>query len=71
VSRGMAWMLALGSGATVLLLSITAVSLTSDLRVIGLVIMGMGPITAGLVAYFEWRANLRRRMSATQHRRAA
>jgi hypothetical protein len=71
VTKGMTWMLALGSVATLLLLSVTAVWLTSDLRVIGLVIMAMGPITAGLVAYFEWRANLRRRMSATQHRRAA
>jgi hypothetical protein len=53
VSRRMAWMLALGSVATFLLLSVTAVWLTSDLRVIGLVIMGVGAITAGLVAYFE------------------
>ena len=71
MTKGMTWMLALGSVATLLLLSVTAVWLTSDLRVIGLVIMGVGPITAGLVAYFEWRPNLRRRMSATQHRRAA
>jgi hypothetical protein len=73
MSKGMAWILAMGSVAILVLASVAAVRLTSDLRVVGFVIMGMGLIAAGLVAYFEWRARLRRRMlaEAKDHRRAA
>lgn len=72
MNKRMAWMVALAGVTLVLLGSAAAVWLTSDLRALGFVIMGVGVIAAGLVAYFEWRASLRRRMVAeTQHDRRA
>jgi hypothetical protein len=62
VSTTLAWTLAAVSAVVVLLAGATAWSWTSDLRVVGPVIMGLALIASGLAAYFEWRANLRRRM---------
>jgi len=73
MNKRMRWMVALASVTLVLLGGAAAVWLTSDLRAVGVVIMGVGAIASGLVAYFEWRANLRHRMLAEteHHRRAA
>lgn len=64
MSKRMAWMVALASVTLVLLGGAAAVWLTSDLRALGFVIMGVGVIASGLAAYFEWRANLPHRMLA-------
>ncbi len=52
---------------------ITAEWLTAEARVIGLVILPTGMVAALLVLYFDWRANMRRRVSAerAEHRKAA
>jgi len=65
-------MVALASVTLVLLGGAAAVWLTSNLRAVKIVIMGVGAMASGLVAYFEWRTNLRHRMLAeTQHHRPA
>ena len=43
---------------------ITAVWLTSEVRVFGLVILPTAIVAALLVVYFDWRAKLRRRVLA-------
>ena len=50
-----------------------AVWLTNDLKAIGLAIIPLRLIASGLVAYFEWRLKLRRRIlaEAEDERRAA
>ena len=40
----------------------TAVWLTSEARVFGLVLLPAAAVAGLLVVYFEWRANLRRRI---------
>ena len=56
----------------VLAAGITAVWLTEEVRVLGLVILPTGIVAALLVVYFDWRAKLRRRVVAdrTGHRTA-
>jgi hypothetical protein len=48
----------------VLAAGITAVWLTEEVRVFGLVILPTGIVAALLVVYFDWRAKLRRRVVA-------
>jgi hypothetical protein len=43
---------------------ITAVWLTEEVRVIGLVILPTGVVASLLVLYFDWRAKLQRRILA-------
>jgi hypothetical protein len=52
---------------------ITAVWLTQEVRVFGLVILPTGIVAGLLVVYFAWRENLRRRALAERggHRTAA
>jgi hypothetical protein len=64
MSKGLAWIMGLGTITAFVLASVAAVSLTSDLRMVGFVIVALPPITAGLVPYFEWRANLLRKTVA-------
>jgi uncharacterized membrane-anchored protein len=64
MTRTLAWMVGLSTVAAILLASVAGLWLTNDLRVVGLVIVGITPIAAGLVGYFEWRANLRRKALA-------
>jgi hypothetical protein len=45
----------------VLAAGITAVWLTEEVRVLGLVMLPTGIVAALLVVYFDWRAELRRR----------
>ena len=45
----------------VLAAGITAVWLTEEVRVVGLVILPTGVVAGLLVVYFAWRDNLRRR----------
>jgi hypothetical protein len=73
VRKMSAWALVLLSVVAVVAACIAAVWLTNDLRAIGLGIIPVGVISAGLVAYFEWRIKLRRRMlaEAENQRRAA
>jgi hypothetical protein len=56
----------------VLAAAITAVWLTEEVRVLGLVILPTGIVAALLVVYFDWRAKLRRRAVADRagHRTA-
>lgn len=56
----------------VLAAGITAVWLTEQVRVLGLVILPTGIVAALLVVYFDWRAKLRRRVAADRagHRTA-
>ena len=46
----------------VLAVGITAVWLTAEVRVFGLVILPTAIVAGLLVGYFEWRAKLRRRV---------
>ena len=57
----------------VLAVGITAVWLTSEVRVFGLVILPTAIVAGLLVVYFNWRAKLRRRVLAERdtHRKAA
>ena len=57
----------------VLAVGITAVWLTSEVRVFGLVILPTAIVAALLVVYFDWRAKLRRRVLGERdaHRKAA
>ena len=57
----------------VLAAGITAVWLTEEVRVFGLVILPTGIVAGLLVVYFDWRAKLRRRVVAEreEHRTAA
>jgi hypothetical protein len=57
----------------VLAAGITAVWLTEEVRVFGLVILPTGVVAGLLVVYFAWRDNLRRRVLAERdgHRTAA
>ena len=59
MTKILAWMVGLSTVAAIVLASLAGVWLTNDLRIVGLVIVGITPIAAGLVGYFEWRANLR------------
>jgi len=52
----------------VLAAGITAVWLTEDLRVVGLVILPTAIVGALLVVYFDWRAQLRRQVGAERDR---
>jgi len=56
----------------VLAAGITAVWLTEEVRVLGLVILPTGIVAALLVVYFDWRAKLRHRVVADRagHRTA-
>jgi hypothetical protein len=47
----------------VLAAGITAVWLTEEVRVLGLVMLPAGIVAALLVVYFDWRAKLRRRVA--------
>ena len=51
------------SSWVVLAAGVTAVWLTEEVRVFGLVILPTGIVGSLLVVYFDWRAKLRRRMS--------
>ena len=51
----------------VLAAGITAVWLTEEVRVFGLVILPTGIVAGLLVVYFDWRAKLRRRMVADRY----
>lgn len=62
MTKILAWMVGLSTVAAIVLASLAGVWLTNDLRIVGLVIVGITPIAAGLVGYFEWRANLRRKV---------
>jgi hypothetical protein len=57
----------------VLAVGITAVWLTSELRVFGLVMLPTAIVAGLLVVYFDWRAKLRRRVLAERdtYRKAA
>jgi len=57
----------------VVLAGITAVWLTSEVRVFGLVMVPTAIVAGLLVVYFDWRAKLRRRVLAERdtHRKAA
>ena len=57
----------------VLAVGITAVWLTSEVRVFGLVILPTAIVAGLLVVYFDWRAKLRRRVMAERdtYRKAA
>ena len=57
----------------ILAAGITAVWLTEEVRVLGLVILPTGIVAALLVVYFDWRAKLRRRVVAERdtYRKAA
>ena len=55
----------------VLVAGITAVWLTEEVRVFGLVILPTGIVGSLLVVYFDWRAKLRRRMSEGDRYRTA
>ena len=55
----------------VLAAGITAVWLTEEVRVLGLVILPTGIVAALLVVYFDWRAKLRRQMSEGNRYRTA
>ena len=48
----------------VLAVGITAVWLTSEVRVLGLVMLPTAIVAGLLVVYFDWRAKLRRRVLA-------
>lgn len=56
-----------------LAVDITAVWLTSEVRVFGLVILPTAIVAGLLVVYFDWRAKLRRRVLAERdtYRKAA
>ena len=57
----------------VLAMGITAVWLTSEMRVFGLVMLPTAVVAGLLVVYFDWRAKLRRRVLAERdtYRKAA
>ena len=65
--------LALFSIWVVLAVGTTAVWLTSEVRVFGLVILPTAIVAGLLVVYFDWRAKLRRRVLAERdtYRKAA
>jgi hypothetical protein len=48
----------------ILAVEIATVWLTSGARMLGMGIVPVGVVAAALIAYFEWRANLRRRILA-------
>ena len=56
-----------------LLAGITAVWLTGEVRVLGLVMLPTGIVASLLVVYFDWRASLRRRIvsESDDYQRAA
>jgi hypothetical protein len=58
---------------TALTVGIGGVWLTGEVRVFGLVLLATAIVGVGLVGYFNWRANLRRRTLAEtdDERRAA
>jgi len=57
----------------ILAVGITAVWLTSEVRVFGLVMLPIAIVAGLLVVYFDWRAKLRRRILAERdtYRKAA
>jgi hypothetical protein len=57
----------------VLAVDITAVWLTAEVRVFGLVMLPTAIVAGLLVVYFDWRAKLRRRVLGERdaHRKAA
>ena len=55
----------------VLAVGITAVWLTSEVRVFGLVMLPTAIVAGLLVVYFDWRATLRRRVLAERVARRA
>ena len=55
----------------VLAAGVTAVWLTEEVRVFGLVILPTGIVAGLLVVYFDWRAKLRRRAGAGRNGRGA
>jgi len=67
------WTLTLAVLLAILAVGIAAVWRTSDVRAVALAIVPAAVIAAALVAYFEWRTNLRRRIlaDAGDDRRAA
>jgi hypothetical protein len=69
----MMWTLPLVTLLAILALGIAAVWLTSGVRVFGPGIVPAAVVAAALVAFFGWRANLRRRIlaEAEDYRRAA
>lgn len=46
--------------------SLTAVSMTEEMRVLGLVVLSTAAVASLLVRYFEWRARMIRRFR-TEH----
>jgi hypothetical protein len=68
-----ALVLAFVSMWVLLALAITAVWLTSEVRMFGLVILPTAIVGGLLVVYFDWRAKLRRRVLAERdtYRKAA
>ena len=66
-------MLAFVSIFVVLTAGTTAVWLTSEVRVFGLVMLPTAIVAGLLVVYFDWRAKLRNRILAERddHRKAA
>ena len=60
-ATGVALALAFVSIWIILAAGITAVWLTEEVRVFGLVILPTGVVAGLLVVYFAWRDNLRRR----------
>ena len=60
--KGRILALVLTSVPPVVAVSIVAMWVTGDLRTLGLVILSAGLIGTGLVAYFHWRAKLRRQI---------
>ena len=72
-ATGVALALAFVSIWIILAAGITAVWLTEEVRVFGLVILPTGVVAGLLVVYFAWRDNLRRRALPERggHRTAA
>jgi hypothetical protein len=64
----MALALLFGSIWVVLAAGLTAVWLTEEVRMFGLVILPTGIVAGLLVVYFAWRDNLRRRALAERGR---
>ena len=52
---------------TVLAVGLTAVWLTAEVRVFGLVMLPTAIVAGLLVVYFDWRAKLRRRVLGERH----
>jgi hypothetical protein len=67
------WTLVLVAVVAFLTVGVAAVWLTTDVSGLGLVFLVAGLSAAGLVGYFRWRINLRRRIVAEpyEYREAA